>query len=176
MAGLRNLPGRDSMAAAPGAGPIAERDFQPAGRRCRLEVTAKIRQLLEFGRHDRRLRGVLLGDAARTASAAQRKCTVAIAAARFLAPENLSIADQARCELRRAPVLAARAPQDKGISAIFDDCLCVALSVRAGYLGDRLKTQDAAASEFSQPRQCILETVDGAQCIELINDEPQTLI
>src|ERR1700679_987252 len=105
MAGLRNLPGRGSMAAAPGAGPIAERDLQPSGRRCRLEVTAKIRQLLELGGHDRplrwrvaggedrRRRGVRLGDAARTAGAAQRKRTVAIAAARYLAPENLPIAD-----------------------------------------------------------------------------------
>jgi len=40
----------------------------------------------------------------------------------------------------------------------------------------RVFPQYAAAAEFSQPRQRVLETVDGAERVELVNDEPQTLI
>src|SRR5882724_1159909 len=110
MAKLRNGSGKvlSMRPAAFRAEAIAKRDFQPTGRRGPLEVAAEIRQLFNFGRHDSRFRRVLLGDAAGPAYA-RRQGALAVAAAGYLAPEDLSITDQSGSELRGTPIFTSRA-------------------------------------------------------------------
>jgi hypothetical protein len=49
-------------------------------------------------------------------------------------------------------------------------------TVRARYLRDGLKAENAAATEFAHSRQRIFQTVDLSQGIKFVNDEPQALI
>src|SRR5258708_16804604 len=153
-----------------------EIDFPPRCGRCALQITAQVRQLLELRGHDRCLDDMLVGDVARAARAAARQGGFAIPAARNLPSQYFALADQARGELRGSAVFAARTAQDQGIAAILYNRLGLAGPVQAGNLRDRLESQDTAASEFSQPRQRVLEPVDGAQRVEFIDDKPQPLI
>ena len=48
--------------------------------------------------------------------------------------------------------------------------------VRSRDLRDGLEAQHAASAKLSQPRQGILETIDGAQCVQFVDHEPKPLI
>ena len=78
--------------------------------------------------------------------------------------------------MRGAAILAARAAQNQRVTAVFDECLRFPRAVGTRHLRNGLEAQDAAAAKFAQPRQRILEAVNGAEGIELIDDEPQALI
>ena len=73
-------------------------------------------------------------------------------------------------------MLARRAAQNEGVAAILDDGLGDAPAVSSRDLGDRLKAQDATAPELAQPRERVLESVDFAERIQLVDDEPEALI
>ena len=73
-------------------------------------------------------------------------------------------------------MLAAGAAQNQSRAAVLDDCLRLSCSVSTGDLGNRLEAKDAAATEFSQARERVLQPVDGAERVELVHHEPQPLI
>src|ERR1700722_8914049 len=89
---------------------------------------------------------------------------------------HFTIADQLRGEPGRAAAFAGRTSQDQRVAAIFDNGMCVALAIRAGYLGNGLKTENAAASEFSKARKRVLEPVDLAQGVQFVDHEPEAAI
>src|SRR6185312_12998763 len=152
-----------------------QRDPQPGRRRSRLEIAAEIRQLLQLGRHDGGLRHVLLVHVRGPTQSAGCEQPLCVPAAGLLTPHHFPLADQSGSELRRASMLTARAAKNERVAAVFYDGLGIR-PVEARYLRSRLKTQHAAAAEFSQPRQCILEAVDRAERIELVDDQPQAQI
>jgi hypothetical protein len=80
---------------------------------------------------------------------------------------------QARGKLRRAAALARRAPEDERVAAVLDDGLRFRVPVRAPHLRDALEAEHAAPAEFPQARERVLETVDLAQRVELVDDEPE---
>src|SRR5262249_35983018 len=86
-----------------------------------------------------------------------------------------TLADQTGRELRGAAVLAPRATQYQCVPGIFYDGLRLAAAVCGRDLPDRLKTKDAAAAKFAQPGKRILEAIDLAERIQLIDHEPQPL-
>jgi hypothetical protein len=50
------------------------------------------------------------------------------------------------------------------------------VTISAGHLRGGLESEDAAAAKFAQPSQRVLEAVNGAQRIELVDNEPQFLV
>src|SRR5580658_977823 len=158
------------------SGPAAQLHAQPFRRRSRLQIAGEIGQLLEFGGEHCRLDDMLLTDAAGAARTPRGKPVLQVAAARGLFAHHFSLTDEPGGELGSAAVLARRTTEDESGSAVFHDRVGFTAAVEAGYLGDRLQAQDAAAAEFSQARQRILESVDGPERVELIDDEPQSLI
>src|SRR5579864_2669746 len=115
-----------------------QRHAEPISRARELQVADQIGQALELGWHDCRLGDVLLAYLQRTARAARHESSLAIAAARYLAPDDLPVANQPRCELRCASLLAARAAKNQGVAAVLHDGLCIASTVSAGDLGNGL--------------------------------------
>jgi hypothetical protein len=85
---------------------------------------------------------------------------------------HFAFAARLRGESCSAAVPAGRAPQVQGVAAVLNDGLRLAVSIRARNLGDGLKSQHAAAAEFAQSCERILESVDRTQGVEFI-DEPQ---
>src|ERR1700683_3578631 len=135
-----------------------------------FEVAGEVRQLLDFGIHHRRLDAEML---------AARNCAqnfIGAAAAGLRRAQHLALTDQRRSESRSAPALACGATENQAIATVFHNRMRIARAVRAGDLGNRLKTEDAAPTEFSEPRERILQTVDLPDRIELIDDEPETLV
>src|SRR5580704_17280631 len=90
--------------------------------------------------------------------------------------QHLALTDQRRSESRSASALACGATENQAIATVFHDRVRIARAVRAGDLGDRLKAEDAAPAEFSEPRERILQTIDLPDRIEFIDDEPETLV
>src|SRR6185437_14032101 len=99
--------------------------------------------------------------------------STAVTAACRSATRHFPLADQPRGELRGAAVLARRAAKDQSVTAIFDDRMSVSGSVRARDLRNGLEAQDATAFEFPQTDQCVFETIDRTQCVELIDHQPE---
>src|ERR1700680_1217721 len=108
---------------------------------------------------------MLLAYALRAAHAPRGERTLAIAAARCLAPDDLALADQPRRELRSASIFATRTAQNECSAAVLDDGLRLGDTVGTGDLGDGLKPQHAPAAELTEPRQRILEALYRSQCI-----------
>ena len=75
---------------------------------------------------------------------------------RSLASDHFALTDQTRGKLRSTALFAAGAAKDQSISTIFQNRLRVGVAICAGDLRDGLEAQHAPATEFSQPRQCIL--------------------
>ena len=72
---------------------------------------------------------------------------------------DLPLTDQARGELRGTTVLTARATKNQRIPTILHERLRFPSAVRAGYLRDRLKAEDAAPAELAQPCKSARELV-----------------
>src|SRR5256885_1102754 len=89
---------------------------------------------------------------------------------------DLALADELRGELRRSAALAGRAAQDEGVAAILDDRIRHRSAIGARHLADRLEPENAASAELAQPRQGVLEAIDLAERVELVDQEPQPLI
>src|SRR6185312_12059141 len=157
----------------PSMTPAPQAHLQPRGRGGGLQVSRQVRQLLDLRWQHRRLHDALLADIRGPAPPASPGRSAAVAAACRSAARHFPLADQSRGELRGAPMLARRAAKDEGISAVFDDRMSVPGSVRARDLRKRLKAKHTTATEFSQPSQCVFETVDCTQCIELIDSQPE---
>src|ERR1700734_3246635 len=93
-----------------------------------------------------------------------------------LRADYLSVANELRGEFRRPAALRCGTSQNQSIPAVLNDGLRVSVTIGVRHLRDRLKSQDTAPTEFPQPGQRILEPVDRPERIELVNDEPESLI
>src|SRR5579862_1295721 len=162
------------MATCLAARPYAH--LEPAGRRGGLQVPAQVRQLLELSGQHGQFGDVRVTDAGGTARAAAAEESVTVAAARGLAPDQLALADETRRELRGPAVLAPRAAQDQCGRTVLDERLSLGAAVGARDLRQGLHPQYATAAKLAQPCQGVLEAVDGAERIELVDDEPQPLV
>src|SRR5271168_3738396 len=89
---------------------------------------------------------------------------------------DFALTDQLRSEPGGTATLAGRAPQNQGIAAIFDDGMCITLSVSVRDLGNRLKTENASAAKFTQTRERVLQAVYFSQGIQLVDHEPQAIV
>jgi hypothetical protein len=78
------------------------------------------------------------------------------------------VADGRRVEDGLGHVCFTWAPSGEGLRWPF--------AVGTGNLRNRLEAENAAAAEFAQTGQNVLEAVDLAQRVQLIDDEPQALI
>src|SRR5262249_41738920 len=99
-----------------------------------------------------------------------------IASAGGLAPPYFALPDQVRGELGGATMLAPRAAQDECVTAVLDECLRIPGAVSGRDLCHRLEAQNTTATDLAQPRQRVLESVDRAEGIELVDHEPQALV
>src|SRR6185437_7571827 len=90
--------------------------------------------------------------------------------------DHLAVADELRREFRYSATLGRRAAQDQSIAAVLNNRLGVPVTIGAGDLSYRLKSQYAPPAELPQPGERILEAVDSSERIELVHDEPQPLI
>ena len=95
---------------------------------------------------------------------------------RLLAAEDLALADQAAGKLGGAALLAGAAPEDQRVAAVFDDGLGFTVAVGGTHLRDGLKTQYATAAELPKSCERVLQSIDGAQGIELVDDKPEALV
>ena len=90
-----------------------------------------------------------------------------------LSTSRSPISREANCEV---PPFSLAEQRRTRLFPQFSTSVWASCSVGTGYLRSRLKSEDTAAAKFPQPRQCILEAVNRAQCIEFIDDKPQPLI
>src|ERR1700722_4747711 len=126
----------------------------PGWIRCIFQVSGQIGKLLHLRGENRRL---------------HRKVFVArdglpplvgATARRHRGSQYLAIANELRCEPRRAAALARGTTENQSVAAVLDNRVGVALPIGTGDLGDRLESEDAAPIKFSQPCQRILESID----------------
>ena len=83
-----------------------------------------------------------------------------------------TISDELRRELRRPAAFRGAAAQDQGGPAVLDDRLRLRVAVGAPHLGDALEAEHAPAAELAEARERVLQPVDRAQGVELVDDEP----
>src|ERR1700679_2446953 len=142
----------------------------PPRVRCVLQVAREIGKLFDLRGKDRGLHAAVftMGDRTqylgRTAALGYRRV------------HHLPLADELRRESGCAAALAGGTAQNQGIPTVFDDRVCVALPIGARYLGDGLKTEDAAPAEFSQAGQGVFQSIDLAQGVQLVDNEPEAVI
>src|ERR1700677_5080319 len=89
---------------------------------------------------------------------------------------DLTLSNELGSKLRSPPILAGRAPENECIAAVLNDRVRDALTVGTRHLCNRLKSQHGPPADLAQPRQRILEAIDLAESIQLVNDEPQPLV
>src|SRR5580658_4071334 len=95
------------------------------------------------------------------------------AALRNRGSHHFAFADELRGESRSAAAFAGGATEDQSVTTIFHNRMGVPVSVSAGNLRNRLKSEHATASKFSQPRERIFETVNLSERVQLVDDEPK---
>jgi len=90
--------------------------------------------------------------------------------------QDFALADQFGGEFGGAAVLAGGAAQYQSVASVLDYSFGDTFAVSAGHLGDRLESEDAAATELAQARERVLEAINCAEGVQLVYDEPQALV
>src|SRR5277367_415357 len=85
-------------------------------------------------------------------------------------PQHFALADEIGSKPGGTAAFARGATEDERVSAIFDNGMCVTMTVRAGDLRDRLESKDATAPKFSQAREGIFQTVDLSEGVQFVDD------
>src|ERR1700740_1765297 len=88
----------------------------------------------------------------------------------------LTLADQARSEFRSTTPLTGRAAQDHDVAAILNDRLSSAVPVSPAHLRNALESEHASTPELAESGERILQSINRAQRIELVYDEPQSVV
>lgn len=99
----------------------------------------------------------------------------AAAGSRDRRADDFTLADELAGEASRAAVPGCGASQDQRIAAVLDDGLRFAVAIGIRDLGDGPETEHTAAAELARSGEGVLQTVAGAEGVEFVDHEPESL-
>src|SRR3569623_1906369 len=89
---------------------------------------------------------------------------------------DLTLADELGGEFGRAAALACGAAKDESVGTILNYGVSGGPAIGTRHLSYRLEADYGAATELTQARQCVLESVVGAEGVQRVDNEPEVLI